>query len=116
MLPALLWLLRALCPAGTLTIGFHPCQFECRAVLPSRSGIGGFWCFATLIQVGRATRCSSRPCCSGAREARRRRVDRCGEFGMSLIAQSRRMEGFSIRAVADLDPARVEGIAARRRI
>jgi hypothetical protein len=36
--------------AGTLTIGFHPCQFECRAVLPSRSGIGGFWCFATLIK------------------------------------------------------------------
>jgi len=32
----------------------------------------------------------------------------CGEFGMSLIAQSRRMEGLTIRAVADLDPERVE--------
>src|SRR4051812_21201067 len=34
----------------------------------------------------------------------------CGEFGMSLIAQSRRMEGLRIRAVADRDVARVEGM------
>jgi len=34
----------------------------------------------------------------------------CGEFGMSLIAQSRRMEGLRIRAVADRDVARVEGL------
>jgi predicted homoserine dehydrogenase-like protein len=32
----------------------------------------------------------------------------CGEFGMSLIAQSRRMAGLAIRAVADRDIARVE--------
>src|SRR3954471_264088 len=34
----------------------------------------------------------------------------CGEFGMSLIAQSRRTEGLRIRAVADRDVARVEGL------
>ena len=33
----------------------------------------------------------------------------CGEFGMSLIAQSRRMEGLTIRAVADLDPGHQAG-------
>jgi predicted homoserine dehydrogenase-like protein len=32
----------------------------------------------------------------------------CGEFGLSLIAQSRRMDGLSIRAVADRDIERVE--------
>jgi predicted homoserine dehydrogenase-like protein len=32
----------------------------------------------------------------------------CGEFGMSLIAQSRRMQGLAICAVADKDTARVE--------
>ena len=32
----------------------------------------------------------------------------CGEFGMSLIAQSRRMEGLNVRAVADRDIGRVE--------
>ena len=32
----------------------------------------------------------------------------CGEFGMSLIAQSRRMEGLNMRAVADRDIGRVE--------
>jgi len=32
----------------------------------------------------------------------------CGEFGMSLIAQSRRMEGLSVRAVADRDVPRVQ--------
>jgi predicted homoserine dehydrogenase-like protein len=32
----------------------------------------------------------------------------CGEFGMSLIAQSRRMEGLTIRAVLDRDVKRVE--------
>ena len=32
----------------------------------------------------------------------------CGEFGLSLIAQSRRMDGLQIRAVADRDVARVE--------
>jgi predicted homoserine dehydrogenase-like protein len=32
----------------------------------------------------------------------------CGEFGLSLIAQSRRMQGLAIRAVADRDIGRVE--------
>ncbi|HEX2555021.1 MAG TPA: SAF domain-containing protein [Microvirga sp.] len=32
----------------------------------------------------------------------------CGEFGLSLIAQSRRMDGLAIRAVADRDIGRVE--------
>lgn len=32
----------------------------------------------------------------------------CGEFGLSLIGQSRRMDGLSIRAVADRDCSRVE--------
>lgn len=32
----------------------------------------------------------------------------CGEFGLSLVAQSRRMRGLDIRAVADRDVARVE--------
>ena len=31
-----------------------------------------------------------------------------GEFGMSLIAQSRRMTGLRLRAVADRDPTQVE--------
>jgi predicted homoserine dehydrogenase-like protein len=43
-----------------------------------------------------------------------------GEFGMSLIAQSRRMQGLVVKAVADKDLDRVAstlagmGIAARR--
>ena len=95
--------------AGTLTIGFHPCQFECRAVLPSRSGIGGFWCFATLIQVGRATKMQFETLFAPARKKPVvAALIGCGEFGMSLIAQSCRMEGLTIRAVADLDPERVE--------
>src|SRR3954462_15811055 len=32
----------------------------------------------------------------------------CGEFGMSLIAQSRRMKGLTIRAVLDRDVKRVK--------
>ena len=43
-----------------------------------------------------------------------------GEFGLSLIAQSRRMQGLRIVAAADADPARIAtalsgmGVAARR--
>ena len=43
-----------------------------------------------------------------------------GEFGLSLIAQARRMRGLSVRAAMDRDPARVavtlaaEGVPHRR--
>ncbi len=36
-----------------------------------------------------------------------------GEFGLSLIAQSQRMEGLAIRAVADKDLGRVAGTSRR---